>query len=276
MPRRKKLSDIVNKANERINKLNLKEYNKELRRLKRAVSNIEKRGYTFPKLPFKELKQPKPASIERLQNIRTKDLYKYARYETETGYIKGTERLQQERKERAQKAKETRARRKQEALQREELERQQAKADLIAQQVEMEQAQFEREMRERDKEAKRKLREDEEFARKFSEGKIVYEQIMEMIYNVDVTHESAGQSLRRALQEEFDEYGEDAVLMSMANAPQEFIETCDSALTYNPPDERHTMAIMHLYELIKGTALTIEEAQRMQDTIDSDSYENEL
>lgn len=275
----KRVTKKTQQANERISKINLREYNKELRRLQRAVKRIEERGYTFGKLPFKELTRPLPASIERLQAIKTKDLYKYAKYETEAGTISGTERRKQERQESARKTRETRlrnqAKRSQEEsdkVSRETPERQETNYEPTSQQIEYEQQQFEEEMRRRDEETKRRLNEEQEYRERFSQGKIIYEQIMDMIYDIDITHHASAESLRKHLNDEFDQYGEDAVLMAMANAPSEFIESAQRALTYKPEDERHVMAITNIHKLISGTVPTMEEAQRIQDSIERDSY----
>lgn len=269
---KRSLTNILNKANERKNKINLREYNKELRRLQRAVKRIEKRGYTFGKLPFKELKQPKPASIERLQAIKTKDLYKYASYETEAGTISGTERRKQERKESARKALETR--RQNEAKRRREESDKVSRetSEQKAQQIKDEQQQFEEEIRRRDEETKRRLNEEQEYRERFSQGKIIYQQIMDMIDDIDIMHEASAQSLRNRLEEEFDAYGEDAVLMAMANAPGEFVESAKDALRYKPDSEQHLKAITHLHQLITGTVITMEEAQEIHDRMEQDSY----
>ena len=275
----KSVTKKTQQANPRINNINLHEYNKELRRLQRAVERIEERGYTFGKLPFKELKQPKPASIERLQAIKTKDLYQYATYQTEAGTISGTERRKQERQESARKARETRLRKESNRIQeeadrvsRETLERQEANAELIAQQIEEEQQQFEEEIRRRDEETKRRLNEEQAYRERFSQGKIIYEQVMDMIDDIDIMHEASAQSLRRELEAQFDAYGEDAVLMAMANAPSEFIELARGALQYKPDSEQHLKAITHIHELISGTVLTMEEAQEIHDRMEQDSY----
>ena len=275
----KSVTKKTQQANTRINKINLHEYNKELRRLQRAVKRIEERGYTFGKLPFKELKQPKPASIERLQAIKTKDLYQYAKYETEAGTISGTERREQERQESARKARETRlqneAKRKQEEadkVSRETSERQDENVEQIAQQTEYDQQQFEEEIRRRDAEAKRRLNDEQDYRERFSQGKIIYEQIMDMIDDIDIMHEASAQSLRNRLEEEFDRYGEDAVLMAMANAPAEFVESAKDALRYKPDSEQHLKAITHIHSLITGTVITMEEAQEIHDRMEQDSY----
>lgn len=276
---KRSLTKILNKAIERINKINLREYNKELRRLQRAVERIEERGYTFGKLPFKELKQPKPASIERLQAIKTKDLYQYAKYKTESGTISGTERRKQERQESARKARETRlqheAKRQQEEadrVSRETLERQEADDQLVEQYIEEARQEFEEKIRKRDEETIRRLKDEQEYRERFSQGKIIYEQIMDMIYDIDVMHQASAESLRRELDAQMDAYGEDAVLMAMANAPSEFIESAQTALQYKPDTDQHSKAIMKLHELITGTVMTMEEAQEIHDRMEQDSY----
>ena len=93
-----------------------------------------------------------------------------------------------------------------------------------------------------------------------------------MINDIDIIHEASAQSLRRELEAQFDAYGEDAVLMSMANAPSEFIETAKDALRYKPDSEQHLKAITRLRELITGTVLTMEEAQEIHDRMEQDSY----
>lgn len=64
------------------------EYDKERRRLQRFVKNAEKRGYTFETNPI----PPKPknissASVNRLKKLTSDNLYKRAKYVTETGDV---------------------------------------------------------------------------------------------------------------------------------------------------------------------------------------------
>lgn len=69
---------------------------KEIRRLEKAARRVAKRGYTF-ELPFRKTKTGAEkirytrAEVERLSKLRTKDLYKYATYQTEYGTFTGTE-----------------------------------------------------------------------------------------------------------------------------------------------------------------------------------------
>lgn len=64
---------------------------KEIKRLERAAKRVEKRGFTF-NLPFRysgsKLKSRfTHKDVEYLKSLKTKDLYKYAEYVTETGEV---------------------------------------------------------------------------------------------------------------------------------------------------------------------------------------------
>lgn len=249
-------------------------YSKELSRIKRSIRRLEQRGYVFDKSPIKEVKRPTKASITKLQKISTKDLYKKATYKTPEGKtISGEERLKQERSERAKKSAETRRANR-------EAELKFFEENIITENIQFEPSvrdqkqTFEEQMRARDEEAKRKLRDDEEFRAKFSEGEIVYQQILDLIHTQSVFRPASAESLRRNLERDISEFGFNQTMEAMANAPRVFVESAQTALKYDPEDERHVMAITHIYELIKGTALTIEEAQRIHDIVDSESYEN--
>lgn len=90
---------------------NQQAYKKEVARIKRSIKNIEKRGYFFQQLP--DLNTPKRVSkkaLEKLQNTKAKDLYKYTvKVNEDTGeFIKGTTARKEEYKARAEKAKRTR------------------------------------------------------------------------------------------------------------------------------------------------------------------------
>lgn len=276
-----------------------KAYSKEVTRIKRAIKRLEQRGYIFEKQPFKEATRPTKASITKLEKLTTAELYKKAKFTTPEGKkISGEERRKQERSESAKKSAETRRLKRTYEEQREKFKQwtQERYGEPITESpltvtntepeepelldtydyAKAQQEQFEAEQRIKDEEAKRRLREEEEYRQKFSQGKIIYDQIMDMIYEIDIQFQRSADSLRHALEREFERYGEDKVLMSMAEVEPDFLETCRRALTYLPEDERHVKAITHLHELITGEALSIEEAQRIHDEVDSDSYENEI
>lgn len=94
---------------------NQREYAKQVKRIKQAISRAVKRGYMFADdiLPQKP-KRVTAKAIERLKEITTNVLYSKAEYvDFTTGEImSGEEGVKQERKERARKASETRKRNK--------------------------------------------------------------------------------------------------------------------------------------------------------------------
>lgn len=81
---------------------------KEIKRLEKAARRVEKRGYKFD-LPFRKTKTGKEktkytkSEVEKLKNLKTKDLYKYSTYNGKSG----VERRKEERKEAAQKGAQT-------------------------------------------------------------------------------------------------------------------------------------------------------------------------
>lgn len=93
---------------------NEQEYKKQLRRIKQFIKRAEKRGFVFdeniiPETPARITTR----SVNKLQNIKPKDLYKKSTYKSPTTgvIVKGQEGRTQERKESAKKAAETRAKR---------------------------------------------------------------------------------------------------------------------------------------------------------------------
>lgn len=91
---------------------------KELRRIQKSISSIEKRGYSFSKLPPKfhsatrygeKKTRWSRKEVEKLKETKAKDLYKYAEYRTETGrLLKGEVARERERSRAAKKAAQTR------------------------------------------------------------------------------------------------------------------------------------------------------------------------
>ena len=87
------------------------EYKKQVKRLKQAISRLEKRGYIFHEdiIPEKP-KRITRKTVERLKKIKTIDLYEKAeKLDIETGeLIPGTEARKRERSEAAKKSAKTR------------------------------------------------------------------------------------------------------------------------------------------------------------------------
>jgi flavodoxin len=245
-------------ANKKGKTLAEQQYNKELRRIKQFIRRAEKRGYQFSADIIPEKPQRiTQASVRKLQKIKPTNLYKKSVAISEEGYvITGTERRAEERKQSAQKAIQT----KRERI---------AKASVPTKG-------FEKERRKQDKRDKERLKTDADFRNKFSQGEIVYNQILDAINSVGRDHQRAADHLKSVLDHEISTYGKDVVLRSIGEAPQEAIELADIALRYNPGDNRHDDAIRELLMLITGTIPTAEEARDLQNAIDSDSYTEDV
>lgn len=95
-----------------------KQAQKELRRIQRSISSIEKRGYSFTKLPLKfrgatrygeKKTRWSKKEVESLKATKAKDLYKYAEYRTKSGrMVRGEVGREIEREKAATKAAQTR------------------------------------------------------------------------------------------------------------------------------------------------------------------------
>lgn len=241
-------------ANRKGKTLAQQQYEKELRRIKQFIRRAEKRGFRFEAdvIPDRP-KKVTQSSVNRLKKITPKQLYKKSTALSEEGNIvSGTERRAEERKISAQKAIQT----KRERI---------AKASVPTKG-------FEKERRKQDKRDKERLKKDADFRNKFSQGEIVYNQILDAINNVARGHKRAADHLKSVLDHEISTYGKDVVLRSIGEAPQEAIELADIALRYNPGDNRHDDAIRELLMIITGTIPTAEEARELQNAIDDDLY----
>lgn len=235
-----------------------RQYEKELKRIKQFIRRAEKRGYRFPD----NVIPPKPkritrASVSRLQKIKPQTLYKKATALSESGKIvSGTERRAEERRASAVKGARTRKAR----------ERQRTASGVD----------FETERRRQDEEEQRRLREDEAFRRKFEEGEIVYNMILEAIADIDKYHKRAAEHVKEILDREIATYGRDAVLRTIGETPGEVLELAEIALRYNPGDSRHDNAVNELVNIIRGTVPTAEEMREMQDILDEDGYTDDV
>lgn len=241
-------------ANSKAKTLAQQQYEKELRRIKQFIRRAEKRGFRFeadiiPNRPQRVTQ----SSVNRLKKITPNQLYKKSTALSEDGNIvSGTERRAEERKISAQKAVQTRRQR--------------------IEQASVPTKGFEKERRKQDKRDKERLKKDVDFINKFSQGEIVYNQILDAINNVARVHQRAADHLKSVLDHEISTYGKDVVLRSIGEAPQEAIELSDIALRYNPGDNRHDDAIRELLMIITGTIPTAEEARELQNAIDDDLY----
>lgn len=135
---------------------------------------------------------------------------------------------------------------------------------------------FQQEQKERDRENRERLEQDREYRETFSEGKIIYNRIQGMIDEAAVTHPKVAAELRKLLNEEMAQYGQEQVIWSLAQAGDDAIESATTALSYGKGDSRHESAIYSLRQIITGGEIpTAAEAAIFQEAIDSDAqYEN--
>lgn len=233
-----------------------KQYNQQVSRIKRFIKSAEQRGYRFENKS--KLIPPKPkritqASVAKLKKITPEKLYNKATYLSESGkVISGTQGRKEERSIAAKKAAKT--------IKLKKLAIQQQKAPLS----------WEEQRRQKDQIQLERLKQDSEYRALFTQGNIIYNQIIDMINDIRRDHQKAADHLQKILEAEINTYGKEDVMRSIGQAPEEILEIVDIVLRYNPGDNRHDTAIKEFAMLIKGTIPTAEELREIQDAIDED------
>lgn len=196
----------------------LKEYKKELNRIKRFIRNAEKRGYVFePNLIPPEPKRITSGSIRRLSRIRPAQLYNkaYALSAVTGQPITVEQRKREIREEASRKAWETRRRKK-------------------------------------DEEEYNRIKSNREWQQTFHASKLVWNKVQSMIANVGVQQSQSAELLNNLLNSEIEKYGVDAVMYSIAQAGEDFLSTCEVIIRYNPSSDISRTAVQHFYTLISG------------------------
>ena len=220
----------------------LKEYNKELNRIKRFIRNAEKRGYVFEP----DLIPPKPkiitsGSIRRLSKIRPAQLYKKAyAISAVTGQpITVEQRKREIREEASRKAWETRRRKK-------------------------DQADYNR------------IKTNREWQQMFHASRQVWDKVQSMIANVGVQQSQSADLLNNLLNSQIEKYGADIVLYSIAQASEDFLSTCEVIIKYNPDSGVSRTAVQHLYTLISGNLPSDAEQAEIDKALASDETWEEI
>jgi hypothetical protein len=220
----------------------LKEYNKELNRIKRFIRNAEKRGYVFEP----DLIPPKPktitsGSIRRLSKIRPAQLYKKAyAVSAVTGQpITVEQRKREIREEASRKAWETRRRKK-------------------------DQADYNR------------IKTNREWQQMFHASRQVWDKVQSMIANVGVQQSQSADLLNNLLNSQIEQYGADIVLYSIAQASEDFLSTCEVIIKYNPDSGVSRTAVQHLYTLISGNLPSDAEQAEIDKALASDETWEEI
>lgn len=196
----------------------LKEYNKELNRIKRFIRNAEKRGYVFePNLIPPKPKTITSGSIRRLSRIRPAQLYNkaYALSAVTGQPITVEQRKREIRQEASRRAWETRRRKK-------------------------DQADYNR------------IKSNREWQQTFHASKLVWDKVQSMIANVGVQQSQSADLLNNLLNSEIEKYGVDSVMHSIAQASEDFLSTCEVIIRYHPSSAVSRTAVQHLYTLISG------------------------
>ena len=220
----------------------LKEYNKELKRIKRFIRNAEKRGYVFEP----DLIPPKPktitsGSIRRLSKIRPAQLYKKAyAVSAVTGQpITVEQRKREIREEASRKAWETRRRKKDEV-------------DY------------------------NRIKTNREWQQMFHASRQVWDKVQSMIANVGVQQSESADLLNNLLNSQIEQYGADIVLYSIAQASEDFLSTCEVIIKYNPDSAVSRTAVQHLYTLISGNLPSDAEQAEIDKALVSDETWEEI
>lgn len=220
----------------------LKEYNKELKRIKRFIRYAEKRGYVFePNLIPPRPKTITSGSIRRLSKIRPQQLYSKAyAISAVTGQpITVAQRKREIREEASRKAWETRRRKK-------------------------------------DQEDYNRIKSNREWQQTFHASKLVWDKVQSMIANVGVQQSQSADLLNNLLNSEIEKYGVDSVMYSIAQASDDFLATCEVIIKYHPSSSVSRTAVQHLYTLISGSLPSDAEQAEIDNALADDEYWEEI
>lgn len=221
----------------------LKEYNKEVRRLKQAIRRAEKQGYTVPQ----NIIPQKP------KNITAGTIRKLAKITPEKIREKSTSDVIL--------AKPSKAKEHKQAIKKE-----QAKLNV--------QAKKEKEQRKKinkkAKESLKKLQENEEYRKEFSLGEILYRKILDLCDKYAIDNPKGAQLIRGILQDEINTYGKDTVMRSLAQvADEEILSTVEYCLHYPPNSPQSNTALYEIMMLIEGN-INPESRTKMDKALETD------
>lgn len=228
------------------------EFKKQKRRIVSRVKAIESRGYRFPTgylqelLTFDESVSTYDA-VEKLKQIHPDVLYEQATALSESGeIISGTERRAEERRESARKGVQTKR----------------AKLEAIKNETGFDE--------------QRRLQDelDRQRAHKFTEGKRIYDTVIEMIDTCFPSHRKSAAHLRYVLEESIDKWGFNNTMASIAESGEKVItEIADIAIRYKYDSDQHLTAINDFLLILKGgEVLSADEAREVQDIANSEEW----
>lgn len=240
----------------------------KLRKLvQQQVRRMEKRGYRIGSEIKEKIKTGKYQTLKSLQRNKYEKLYKQSSSEIEGKIVGGEQKRTYERRESARRASETRRYRRQ--LREREQRPYQEQYDDAWEDYDYGQTYEESEDEDYYIEWKRERRRQDEQDRRdaelYSEGKIAYDQINEL---VDQYPTPGSKMLKNALRSEISKYGEQKVLEAMGNAPTAFIATAQQIIYYEEESSAIHSALVSFIEVITGTIVNGSEAREIGETMD--------
>ncbi len=100
----------------------------------------------------------------------------------------------------------------------------------------------------------------------FNEGKIIYDNILDLIERFPG---KGAKKLSSMLRSEVKKYGETGVLQSLAQSPDDVIATAQSIVFYTDDADKIHHSFLMFSDLISGTVPTADEAKEMGDILDT-------
>lgn len=226
----------------------LKEYNKEVRRLKQAIRRAEKQGYIVPESIIPQ--RPKTitqGSIRRLAKITPEKIrQKSESYVLEANPSKSKERKQSIKKESSK-----------------------------ALQVKKEKEQREK-INKKVKESLKKIQVSEKIREEFSMGEILYRKILDLCDKYSIDNPKGVQLIKGIIQDEINTYGKDTVMRAFAYiVDEEILATVEYCLHYPPNSPQSNNALYEITMLIEGS-INPETRAKMDNAIEQDETWEEL
>ena len=226
----------------------LKEYNKEVRRLKQAIKRAEKQGYIVPEsiIPQKP-KTITQGSIRRLAKITPEKIRQKSDFQALEAVTGKSKELKQT------------------------IKKESAKALQLKKDKEQR-----KKINKKSKESLKKLRENEEFRKEFSMGEILYRKILDLCDKYSIDNPKGVQLIRGILQDEINTYGKDTVMFALANiADEEILSVVEYSFHYGVNSPQSNNALYEITMMIEGN-INPETRVKMDNAIEQDNTWEEL
>lgn len=223
----------------------LREYNKELKRLRQAVKRAEQKGYVVPE----NIIPPRPknitaGSVRKLAKItpqKIREKSNKSQFEKTGVSLKTKENKQAIKKEQAKLITQTKKDKEQ-----------RKKIDKKA------------------KESLKKLQENEEYRKVFSMGEIVYRKILDLCEKYSIDNPNGANLVRGLLQDEISQYGKKSVMYALSIiADEEILSAVEYCLHYHSNSPQSNTALYEISMLIEGS-INSQTRDKMDKAIEND------